>query len=72
MKVDWTFRWRNRDGGQQRVSFMDTEDMTFEQAKERARAYGWPGHTGSPWNYFKDDLRNFRKSVESWYRIIAG
>lgn len=60
------YKWRTRDGGSREVSFGVDEITpdTIAYARSRAVECGWPGHPGTRWDYFKDDLRQlFGKTV---------
>lgn len=51
--ASYSISWRNRDGSYSRVSACPTRD----RAEESARVFGWPGHKGTRWLYFLDDVR---------------
>lgn len=47
--------WRCRDGSTSKVEGFASQ----EECDDAARSFGWPGHTGTRWEYFKDDLRRW-------------
>lgn len=56
------FHWRERSGD--RVKFTAL-DGTYGEAEAAARELGWPGHAGTRWDYFKDDLRALRTKLSN-------
>lgn len=57
-----TFRWRERGGLVRRELTLGLEATTgpdIDAAEALAREAGWPGHKGTRWDYFKDDLRKW-------------
>jgi hypothetical protein len=57
----WVITWRHRDNSASQLTL--SPGKSREEAEEEARAFGWPGHSGSRWEYFKDDLR-------AWWRVF--
>lgn len=60
----YAISWRCRDGSYHRVSACPT----LEDAEVKARAWDWPGHPGTRWRYFLDDLRAFRSRITRLWR----
>lgn len=54
--------WRHRDGSRSTLSWVPSEGEEFIQdlsaCCRQARVLGYPDHSGSPWQYFKADLKN--------------
>jgi hypothetical protein len=52
------YGWRERDGSVSGVKFHGPWSGTKAELNERARHSGWPGHSGTRWDYLKADLRS--------------
>jgi hypothetical protein len=57
--------WRTRDGG---VIQLDGAP-SWEVLDERARQFGWEGHTGEWWRYWLSDIK---KAVEALRTAVRG
>lgn len=65
-KNETIFTWRGRGGGHASASI---SDVSMDEAKDFARSFGWPGHSGTRLDYLKDDLRGLKAALGRFFSI---
>lgn len=62
VNIDYTIMWMTRGGNAQSITFTNvagTHELDFDDCERVARKCGYPGHSGTKLDYFKDDVRRW-------------